>query len=126
MRLVSSKIARFPHSSLSGLLLALSLLLYGFFPSPLRASAGGEAFNPSSGTLNVNYAGYLSKEDVVYASPVTIPVEGLMVGNGRIGMMMWSQNGLTMQISGVDDSEQGAYSEGLINLVTSPGHGYRL
>src|SRR5690349_15066668 len=35
------------------------------------ASTTDEAFNPGTGTLDVNYAGYLSKHDVVYNSPQT-------------------------------------------------------
>ncbi|HXB98069.1 MAG TPA: carbohydrate-binding domain-containing protein, partial [bacterium] len=84
-------------------------------------SPGGEAFNTSTGTLNVDYAGYLSKQDVVYNQPETTPTSGLTVGNGRMGAMVWSANGLTMQFNNVDGSEQAAYAAGLVNLYTSPG-----
>jgi len=81
----------------------------------------GQAFNPMTGTLNVDYAGYMPKEDIVYNQPNTNPLYGLTVGNGRVGAIVWSQNGLTMQVSGVDTSQQTAFSAGLANLVTSPG-----
>jgi alpha-L-fucosidase 2 len=81
----------------------------------------GQAFNPQTGTLNVDYAGAISKEDIVFNSPNTNPLYGLTVGNGRVGAIAWSQSGLTMQISGVDTSQQTAFSAGLINLATTPG-----
>ena len=84
------------------------------------------AFNPATGALNVDYAGYLSKHDIVYNRPNTNPLHGLTVGNGRTGAMVWNQNGLTMQVSGVDLSQQSTYAAGLVNLHTSPQHGHRL
>ena len=80
-----------------------------------------EAFDTNAGALNVDYAGYLSKHDIVYQMPNTNSAFGLTVGNGRVGAMVWSNNGLTMQVSGVDTSQQTAFSAGLINLFTSPG-----
>ncbi|GAA2632474.1 hypothetical protein GCM10010399_76010 [Dactylosporangium fulvum] len=85
------------------------------------ASTTDEAFNPGTGTLDVDYAGYLSKHDIVYNSPQTNPLHGLTVGNGKTGAMAWNQNGLTMQVSNVDLSQQSAYAAGLLNLNTSPG-----
>ncbi len=81
----------------------------------------GQAFNPQTGTLNVDYAGAMSKQDIVFNSPNTNPLYGLTVGNGRVGAIAWSQNGLTMQVSGVDTSQQTAFSAGLVNLATTPG-----
>jgi hypothetical protein len=81
----------------------------------------GQAFNPTTGTLNVDYAGYLSKHDIVFNKPNTNPLYGLTVGNGKVGAIVWSQNGLTMQVGGVDTSQQTAFSAGLVNLATSPG-----
>ncbi|XVQ89631.1 fascin domain-containing protein [Microbispora siamensis] len=98
----------------------LAGLLTGGVAAPARASASDAAFDQASGTLNVDYASYLSKHDVVYNRPNTNPLYGLTVGNGRTGAMVWSQNGLTMQTSGVDLSEQSAYAAGLVNLATSP------
>ena len=80
-----------------------------------------EAFDPQTGVLNVNYAAYFSKNDVVYSKVNTNPLYGLTVGNGRMGAMVWSQNGLSMQVSGVNASEQAAYSAGLLDLNTTPG-----
>jgi hypothetical protein len=101
----------------AGLLLAGLLVVH---PSPASASPTDAAFNSSTGAINVDYAGYLSKHDIVYNRPNTNPLYGLTVGNGRTGAMAWNQNGLTAQVSGVDLSEQSTYAAGNLNLQTSP------
>ncbi|MFC6093515.1 glycosyl hydrolase family 95 catalytic domain-containing protein [Saccharothrix lopnurensis] len=78
------------------------------------------AFNPSTGVLDVDLASYLAKHDVVYNRPNTNNLHGLTVGNGRVGAMAWQQDGLTMQVSGVDTSQQTAFGAGLLNLATTP------
>ncbi|MGI5241485.1 carbohydrate-binding protein [Dactylosporangium sp. CA-139066] len=85
--------------------------------------ASTEAFNPGTGVLDVDYAGYLAQHDVVYNSPQTDPLRGLPVGNGRTGAMVWSGDGLTMQVSGVDLSGQSAYAAGLVSLGLDEGSG---
>lgn len=88
--------------------------------SPASASPADAAFNPASGALNVDYANYLSKHDIVYNRPNTNPQHGLTVGNGRMGAMAWQANGLSMQVSGVDTSQQTAFGAGSLNLATTP------
>ncbi|WP_246466685.1 glycosyl hydrolase family 95 catalytic domain-containing protein [Allocatelliglobosispora scoriae] len=88
--------------------------------APAVASPTDAAFNSTSGALNVNYAGYLSKHDIVYNKVNTNPLYGLTVGNGKTGAMAWGQNGLTMQVSGVDLSQQSAFAAGNVGLTTSP------
>ncbi|BBI31691.1 hypothetical protein KCTCHS21_10900 [Cohnella abietis] len=88
----------------------------------VSASPTSHSYNTSTGTLNVDYANYLSKHDIVFNSPVTVPKSGLTVGNGRVGAMVWNTSGgLTMQVSGVDASQEGFASQGLVNLYTNPG-----
>ncbi|GII29304.1 glycosyl hydrolase family 95 catalytic domain-containing protein [Planotetraspora mira] len=106
--------------SLSLLLLAGSLAAGGL-AAPAQASTTDSAFDQTAGTLKVDYANYMSKHDIVYNRPNTNPLYGLTVGNGRTGAMVWNQNGLTMQVSGVDLSEQSAYAAGTANLYTNPG-----
>jgi alpha-L-fucosidase 2 len=84
------------------------------------ASTTNAALSTSTGVLDVDYASYLAKHDVVYNRPNTNPAWGLTVGNGRTGAMVWSQNGLTAQVSGADLSEQSAYAAGLVGLRTTP------
>jgi alpha-L-fucosidase 2 len=87
----------------------------------LQASSTTHAFNTGTGTLNIDYAGYLSKHDLVFNQPITNPIYGATVGDGRVGAMVWNTNGLTMQITGVDNSQQTCFSSGLVNLYTNPG-----
>lgn len=84
------------------------------------ASSTDAAFNSATGGLNVDYAKYLSKHDIVYNRPNTDPDYGLTVGNGKTGAMAWNDNGLKMQVSGVDTSEQTAFGAGLVKLNTTP------
>ncbi|GII58413.1 hypothetical protein Pth03_68020 [Planotetraspora thailandica] len=105
--------------SLALLFLAGSLAAGGL-AAPAQASTTDSAFDQTAGALKVDYAGYMSKHDIVYNRPNTNPLYGLTVGNGRTGAMVWNQNGLTMQVSGVDLSEQSAYAAGLANLYTTP------
>jgi alpha-L-fucosidase 2 len=80
----------------------------------------GHALDHATGKLNVDYASYLSKHDVVYNEPSDNPLYGLTVGNGRVGAMVWNADDLTMQISGVDVSQQTAFSGGLVRFATDP------
>lgn len=89
-------------------------------PSPVAAAPGDAAFAAPAGRLDVDYASYLAKHDIVYNRPNTNPNYGLTVGNGRTGAMVWQGSGLTMQVSNVDASQQTAFGAGLVNLATSP------
>jgi alpha-L-fucosidase 2 len=87
----------------------------------VQASSTTHAFNTSTGILDVDYAQYLSKHDVVFNTPITDPLDGITVANGRVGAQVWNSNGLTMQITNVDNSQQTCFSSGLVNLYTNPG-----
>jgi alpha-L-fucosidase 2 len=91
--------------------------------APLASTADPttQSFNSKTGVMDVDYAHYLSKHDIVFNKPITNPLYGATVGNGRVGAMVWNTNGLTMQVTGVDASEETAFSAGLINLSTTPG-----
>ena len=99
-------------------ILATALIACGM-PSA-HASSTTEAFSPSTGMMDVNYAGYMSRNDVVFNSPISNPLYGTQVGNGRVGAMVWNQSGINMQMSGVDTSEQSSFSAGLGNFQTTP------
>ncbi|MFJ4849351.1 MULTISPECIES: glycosyl hydrolase family 95 catalytic domain-containing protein [unclassified Streptomyces] len=88
--------------------------------APAAAAPTEAAFDSANGALNVDRAAYMSKHDLVYNRPNTNPLHGLTVGNGRTGAMAWQNNGLTMQVSGVDTSQQTAFGAGLLNLSTTP------
>lgn len=103
---------------LSRTLMAFALL--AGVPTAAVAAPNDAAFNTSSGVLNVDHASYLSKHDIVYNRPNTNKLHGLFAGNGRMGAMAWHQNGLTMQVSGVDISQQTAFGAGMAGLTTTP------
>src|SRR4051812_41819259 len=84
------------------------------------ASPTDAAFDTATGALNVDRAAYMSKHDIVYNRPDTNPLHGLTVGNGRMGAMVWQNNGLTMQVSGVDAAQQTAFGAGVVGLSTTP------
>jgi hypothetical protein len=85
------------------------------------AHAANQAFDQNAGGLSVDYGRYLSKQNVVFNSPVTAPTNALTVGNGRLGAMVWNAKGITMQVTGVDAAPQSCFSEGWVTLSTLPG-----
>jgi len=106
----------------ASLAVAAALLLSPMSGGIAIASPNSHSFNAGTGTLNVDYASYLSKHDIVYNSPVAEPKSGLTVGNGKVGAMVWNRaGGLTMQVQGVDASQEGFASQGLIELYSNPG-----
>ncbi|MFB9446411.1 glycosyl hydrolase family 95 catalytic domain-containing protein [Dactylosporangium vinaceum] len=114
-------VARIRRLALLG---AVAALCAAVLPGATAGAARtDQAFDPVTGALDVDYAGYLAKHDIVYNTPQTDPRRGLTVGNGRTGAMVWSGDGLTMQVSGADLSEQSAYAAGLVSLDTDPGLG---
>ncbi len=83
-------------------------------------SPTGAALDTVRGKLNVRYPEFMSKQDIVYKDPNSDPIKGLGFGNGKTGAMVWSQNGLTLQVSGVDLSQQSAFAAGNVALQTTP------
>ncbi len=79
-----------------------------------------QSLDVSKGIIDVDYSRYLSRHDVVFNRPILNPVFGSTVGTGRVGAMVWNEDGLNMQISGIDASPETVFSGGLIHLNTSP------
>jgi len=100
--------------------LTFAILSSLWSPEGFTTGSATQSVNPITGVMDVDYAGYLSQHDVVFNQPILDPAFGSTVGNGRLGAMVWNQDGLRMQISDVDASEQTAFSAGLIHLYTSP------
>ena len=44
-----------------------------------------------AGLLNVNYRALISRADITYSEPATRSEEGLPVGNGRMGSLVWTE-----------------------------------
>jgi hypothetical protein len=99
---------------LSGITLSIQVIISA------QTFAANHAFNADKGVLDVDYAHYLPKHDIVYNKPNTVPKSGLTVGNGRVGAMVWNAKGINLQVTGVDASPQTVFSQGWLNLATEP------
>jgi hypothetical protein len=55
-----------------------------------------------SGHFVVDTAGLLSRSDIVLAQPNPLPEEAMPLGNGRLGVAVWSAGGLTAQLNRPD------------------------
>src|SRR5580765_7999318 len=45
---------------------------------------------PAVAVLDVNYPALVSRADLNYATPATRSEEGMLVGNGRMGSLVWT------------------------------------
>ena len=52
--------------------------------------------------FNVNVRGVVSRSDIVLKHPNVRPDEAMPLGNGRLGLAVWSQDGLTLQLNRAD------------------------
>jgi len=52
--------------------------------------------------FHVNVAGVVSRSDIVLERPNTRPEEAMPLGNGRLGIAVWSASGLTIQLNRAD------------------------
>ncbi len=57
--------------------------------------AGGavlsSAFNPADATWNIAWPGRVSQYDLVYQSPPIDPLQGMPLGNGEVGVLIWCE-----------------------------------
>ncbi|MFC5530564.1 glycosyl hydrolase family 95 catalytic domain-containing protein [Cohnella yongneupensis] len=88
---------------------------------PPVVATESHSFDERTGVISVDYAGYLAKHDIVYNSPNQEPSEGLPVGTGKVGAMIWQERGLKMQVTNVDGSPHTQLSSGTVQLFTEPG-----
>ena len=70
-------------------------------------SASGQTPSGSKATHDatpsrVDYAGLIGRSDIVLARPNLEPSQAMPLGNGRLGVAVWSANGLTAQLNRVD------------------------
>ncbi len=65
----------------------------------LAVAAIGCAGTVRVGQLDVDYASFLSRNDIVYLSPAREGWEGLPLGNGRLGAQAWQPDGFTFQLN---------------------------
>lgn len=76
----------------------IKLLLFLLLTTNLKAQENKEFIG-----LNVDYENYLSKHDIVFQTPNYEGFEGLTIGNGDIGGMVWcTKSGIEIQINKSD------------------------
>jgi hypothetical protein len=89
---------RVKHNAATKPLLAAALLLAAI--SPLNRASAAET--PAS-LFTVDYKSLVSRADLTYTRPVDRSEEGLPVGNGRMGSLVWTApDALKFQINRVD------------------------
>ena len=84
-----------------------------------------------SGHFIVDTAGLLSRSDIVLGQPNTLPEEAMPLGNGRLGVAVWSAGGFTAQLNRADtlphrDSPGQLIIPGLAPLASSRDFNGRL
>lgn len=78
---------------------AAVILGLSYFQNAFSMQMGAD----KSGILDVDYRKLISRADLTYDKPVTRSEEGLPVGNGRMGSLVWtSPSALKFQINRVD------------------------
>jgi alpha-L-fucosidase 2 len=65
-------------------------------------SHAAPAPDASGSAIYVDYAGVISRSDIVLERPNSEPSQAMPLGNGRLGVAVWSANGLTAQLNRVD------------------------
>jgi hypothetical protein len=82
-----------------------ALLMLSFLATGLHAQ-------PKAGSLKVDYEKLVSKADLDYTSPVVRSEEGIPIGNGRMGTLVWTTpNAIHYQINRVDVFAMGCNTE---------------
>src|SRR4029453_18969522 len=75
----------------------------GLVASVRSGSAADETIHLGKRGIDVDYASYLSKHDIVYLSPALEGYEGFPIGNGDMGGMLWTPSGgLTLTLNKCD------------------------
>src|ERR1035437_6763213 len=47
------------------------------------------AFDPKKGEWDIGWPGRVSQYDLVYLSPPVDPMQGIPLGNGELGVLLW-------------------------------------
>ncbi len=83
-------------------------IIAGFICSVLLASAAAQSAAPDvttawkSGPFHVDVAGVISRSDIVLARPNEEAGQAMTLGNGQLGVAVWSEGGLTAQLNRAD------------------------
>ncbi|WP_287128708.1 glycosyl hydrolase family 95 catalytic domain-containing protein [Candidatus Cyanaurora vandensis] len=80
-----------------------------------------KSFNTTTGQRDVNYAGYLSKHDLVYRRSIADRADGIPVGTGKVGALIYDQgSSVKLHITGVDASPHTMFASGRVAISANP------
>lgn len=79
----------------------------------------------------IDRAGVAERSDIILEKPNELPTEAMPLGNGRLGVALWSQDGFTAQLNRVDTfpkrlSPGQVVLPGLVKLTKAPDYKGRL
>lgn len=119
-----------PRDALSALVV-LSLLLGLAFGASGRANESEATTAWRNGQFNVDTAGVVGRSDIVLQRPNRQPEQAMPLGNGRLGVAVWSEGGFTAQLNRGDTFparlSPGQISiPGLKGLVDAPDYAGRV
>lgn len=111
-------------------ILALALFCgMPMLPAQAAEDAPAISLDRSTGRLDVDMAGYLSQHDLVFNNPIADGRDGLPVGTGQMGALIWNRDGIAMEITNVDAAPYTALPSGLVefstNLAMDEGPGFQ-
>src|SRR6185437_17120924 len=123
-RIVGSK------NALSALVM-LSVLLGCTFAASGRANESEATTAWRNSQFNVDTAGFVGRSDIVLQRPNRRPEQAMPLGNGRLGVAVWSEGGFTAQLNRGDTFparlSPGRISiPGLKDLVDAPDYAGRV
>ncbi len=91
------------------------------------------AFNPKTGTWEINWPGRVSRHDLAYLTPPDDPLHGMPIGNGEVGALCWFEGSKIMMVVNKsdlwDDAEFGRFhnwDQGEEEHSTTLRHGGRI
>ena len=96
-----------------------------------RLASGNSAISAVEARMRVDRAGVIGRSDIVLGQPNREATEALPLGNGRLGVAIWSADGLTAQLNRADTMPY-RYSTGqlvipgLARLTAAPDYSARL
>src|SRR5260370_22241176 len=85
-------------------LLILAVVFFLIFPHGMSAQASEDVRSTAwkDGRFHVDVAGVVRRSDIVLARPNMEAGEAMPLGNGRLGVAVWSADGLTAQLNRAD------------------------
>lgn len=70
------------------------------------------AFDPSTGAWNIAWPGRVARHDLVYLSPPEDPTQGIPLGNGDVGVLVWTEDSRIVMVLNKCDLLDDATFEG--------------